>query len=39
MAYSLTFENPEATMTDEEINRSMTKIEKALSETVGANIR
>lgn len=39
MAYSLTFENPEATMTDEEINRSMTKIEKALSETVGATIR
>lgn len=39
MAYSLTFENPEATMTDEEINRSMDKIEKALSETVGANIR
>ncbi|MBF8807956.1 MAG: phenylalanine--tRNA ligase subunit beta [Enterococcus lacertideformus] len=39
MAYSLTFENPEATMTDEEINRSMAKIEKALSETIRANIR
>ena len=39
LAYSLTFENPEATMTDEEINRSMAKIEKALSETVKANIR
>ena len=39
MAYSLTFVNPEATLTDEEINRSMEKVTKALIENVAAVIR
>lgn len=39
MAYSLTFVNPEATLTDEEINRSMEKVNKRLEETIGAVIR
>lgn len=39
LAYSLTFTNPEATMTDEEINQAMAKVEKKLTETVQANIR
>lgn len=39
MAYSLTFVNPEATLVDEEINRSMEKVEKALIETYGVTIR
>ncbi len=39
LAYSLTFSNPEATLTDEEINRAMDKVTKALIETVGAVIR
>ncbi|MEY8444742.1 phenylalanine--tRNA ligase subunit beta [Enterococcus ratti] len=39
MAYSLTFENPEATLTDEEIQRAMIKIEKALNDTFKAHIR
>ena len=39
MAYSLTFVNPEATLTDEEINRSMEKVTKALIENVAAAIR
>ncbi|MDR0846164.1 MAG: phenylalanine--tRNA ligase subunit beta [Lactobacillales bacterium] len=30
LAYGLTFVNPEATLTDEEINRAISKIEKAL---------
>ncbi len=39
MAYSLTFVNPEATLTDEEINKAMDKVTKALTETLGASIR
>lgn len=39
MAYSLTFSNPEATLTDEEINKAMDKVTKALAETLGASIR
>ncbi|OTP11987.1 phenylalanine-tRNA ligase beta subunit [Enterococcus sp. 10A9_DIV0425] len=39
LAYTLTFENPEATLTDEEINKAMAKVEKALTDTVDANIR
>ncbi|MDH6365007.1 phenylalanyl-tRNA synthetase beta chain [Enterococcus sp. PF1-24] len=39
MAYSLTFVNSEATLTDEEVTGSMNKIEKALVEKLGAVIR
>lgn len=39
MAYSLTFVNPEATLTDEEINRAMEKVVKNLTEKLGAVIR
>ena len=39
MAYSLTFVNPEATLTDEEINRAMDKVTKALTENVGVIVR
>ncbi|EOL46113.1 phenylalanyl-tRNA synthetase beta chain [Enterococcus phoeniculicola] len=39
MAYSLTFTNPEATLTDEEINKSMNKVITALTETHEAVIR
>nr|MBC9709619.1 phenylalanine--tRNA ligase subunit beta [Enterococcus sp.] len=39
MAYSLTFVNPEATLTDEEINKAMDKVTKALTEILGASIR
>lgn len=39
VAYTLSFENPEATLTDEEINQAMSKVEKALTETVDASIR
>ena len=39
MAYSLTFVNPEATLTDEEINKAMEKVEKALVENLEASIR
>ncbi|WP_142652882.1 phenylalanine--tRNA ligase subunit beta [Enterococcus faecium] len=39
MAYSLTFVNPEATLTDEEINKGMEKVEKALVENLEASIR
>lgn len=39
MAYRLTFVNPEATLTDEEISTSFSKVEKALTEKLGAVIR
>ena len=39
MAYRLTFVDPEATLTDETINKAMTKVEKALTENLGAVIR
>ncbi len=39
LAYSLTFENPEATLTDDEINHSFEKITTALNEKLGAIIR
>ncbi|MHB9781974.1 phenylalanine--tRNA ligase subunit beta [Streptococcus sp. 10F2] len=39
MAYSLTFQNPEATMEDEEVVRYMDKIQKALESELGAEIR
>lgn len=39
MAYSLLFENPEATLTDEEITKAMEKVERALTETLAATIR
>ncbi len=39
MAYSLTFVNPEATLTDEEINRGLAKVTKALVENFAAVIR
>ncbi|MGO3115280.1 phenylalanine--tRNA ligase subunit beta [Enterococcus pseudoavium] len=39
MAYNLTFANPEATLTDEEINRMMTKVTKNLTEKLQAVIR
>ena len=39
MAYSLTFVNPEATLTDEEINRAMEKVTKALTENIGVIVR
>jgi phenylalanyl-tRNA synthetase beta chain len=39
LAYSLTFSNPEMTLTDEEITNSMNKIEKNLIEKLGAVIR
>ena len=39
LAYSLTFVNPEATLTDEEINRAMAKVTKVLVETFAAVIR
>ena len=39
MAYSLTFQNPEDSLTDEEVARYMEKIQKALEETVGAEVR
>ncbi|MFK4565785.1 phenylalanine--tRNA ligase subunit beta [Enterococcus sp. UD-01] len=39
MAYSLTFVNAEATLVDEEINQSMTKVEKALVEQFAVSIR
>ncbi|MGM0124171.1 phenylalanine-tRNA ligase beta subunit [Enterococcus sp. AZ194] len=39
MAYSLTFSNPEATLTDEEINKTMDKVTTALTDTHGAVIR
>ena len=39
MAYSLTFQNPEASLTDEEVARFMEKISKALAEQVSAEVR
>jgi phenylalanyl-tRNA synthetase beta chain len=39
MAYNLTFANPEATLTDEEINRMMSKVIKNLEEKIQAVIR
>ncbi|MBL1225080.1 phenylalanine--tRNA ligase subunit beta [Enterococcus sp. BWR-S5] len=39
MAYSLTFANSEATLVEEEINGAMKKIEKALVEQLGAEVR
>ncbi|EHJ51839.1 phenylalanine--tRNA ligase subunit beta [Streptococcus macacae] len=39
MAYTLTFQNPQETLSDEEVARYMTKIEKTLIEKVGAEIR
>lgn len=39
MAYSLTFVNSEATLVDEEINQSLTKVEKALVEQFDVSIR
>lgn len=39
LAYSLTFVNPEATLTDEEINKAMEKVTKNLTEKLTAEIR
>ena len=39
MAYSLTFQNPEASLTDEEVAAYMAKITKTLSEQLHAEIR
>ena len=39
MAYSLTFQNPEANLTDEEVAKFMEKISKALAEQVSAEVR
>lgn len=39
MAYSLTFVNPEATLVDEEINQSMTKVEKVLTQALNITVR
>lgn len=39
MAYSLTFANSEATLVEEEVNGAMKKIEKALVEKLGAEVR
>ncbi|MDR1521807.1 MAG: phenylalanine--tRNA ligase subunit beta [Streptococcaceae bacterium] len=39
MAYTLIFNNPYATLTDEEINAIMNKIKKKLVEKIGAQIR
>lgn len=39
MAYSLTFQNPNDNLTDEEVAKYMEKITKALTETVEAEVR
>lgn len=39
MAYRLTFANPEATLTDEEINQAMSKITRVLEESLQVEIR
>lgn len=39
MAYSLTFQNPNDNLTDEEVAKYMDKITKALTEQVGAEVR
>ena len=39
MAYTLTFQNPENTLEDEEVARYMEKIQKSLEVTIGAEVR
>lgn len=39
MAYTLTFQNPESTLEDEEVARYMDKIQKNLEEKLGAEVR
>ncbi|CAM2740276.1 hypothetical protein STMU103694_00890 [Streptococcus mutans] len=39
MAYSLTFQNPNDNLTDEEVAKYMGKITSALTEKVGAEVR
>jgi len=39
MAYGLTFGDPNATLTDEQVNKAMSKVEKALTENLAATIR
>ena len=39
MAYSLTFQDPESSLTDEEVAKYMEKIEKSLTEKLGAEVR
>ena len=39
MAYSLTFQNPNDNLTDEEVAKYMEKITKSLTEQVGAEVR
>ena len=39
MAYSLTFQNPEDSLTDEEVAKFMQKITKSLTETLDAEVR
>ena len=39
MAYTLTFQNPDDTLEDEEVARYMEKIQKSLEETIGAEVR
>ena len=39
MAYSLTFRNPEDSLTDEEVARYMEKIQASLEEKVNAEVR
>jgi phenylalanyl-tRNA synthetase, beta subunit len=39
MAYSLTFQNPNDNLTDEEVAKYMEKITSALTEKVGAEVR
>lgn len=39
MAYSLTFQNPEDSLTDEEVAKYMEKISNSLTERVGAEVR
>ena len=39
MAYTLTFQNPEDTLEDEEVARYMEKIQKSLEVTIGAEVR
>ena len=39
MAYTLTFQNPEDSLTDDEVAKYMEKIQKSLEENVGAEVR
>jgi phenylalanyl-tRNA synthetase beta chain len=39
VAYTLTFSNPEATLTDEEIDAAMKKVEKKLTEKFAVEVR